>query len=407
MSKQNDLVLDGNQIKVRLQVNAAKRGSFVHVDWLRMTFNMRHLPVPGMDFLFPQMAKDDVRDPLFGSQGYEALQDLMFPQLKDLLEHEKLAAAYAWGLADQITAFLGVGFTVDAQPKLGRDFYKYRYSILRHGHSVGWVGFLSAAKGKYKDQQAQTIHVNLEGMACTFAQEGWLLQVADYLDEHRGLITRCDFALDFFEGIRGGFDRLKNDYQSGKMDHLGRRPKCKAWDEWDEQNEGRSVYLGSRQAGKITNIYEKGKQLFGPKDATEWWRAELRYGNQLRVLTSDILRRPAEVFAGASEWHAHLLAEHEEYHAAQRIKCKERLETQTVEAEVTRNLRWFLDTAAASAMLALRHAPQKLLDELFFDEGLPLPNRLRKFDRDAVKAVFASCFESVTGKKRAAGLVTA
>lgn len=407
MSQKNSLVLDGNQIKVRLQISAAKRGSFVHVDWLRMTFNMRYLPVPGVDFLFPTVENADVRDPLFGTQGYEELNDLMFPQLKDLLEHEKVAAAYAWGLADEIAAFLGEGFTVDVHPKPGRDFYKYRYSILRHGHAVGWVGFLSASKGKYKDQQAQTVHVNLEGMACTFAQDGWLVQVADYLDEHRGTITRCDFALDFFQGIQGGFDRLKEDYSTGKMDHLGRRPKCKVWDEWDEQNEGRSIYLGSRQAGKITNIYEKGKQLFGPKDASDWWRAELRYGNQLRVLPSDILRNPADVFAGASAWHAQLLAEHKEYHEGQRIKCKERLEKQTIEAEVTRNVRWFLDNAAASAMLALRYAPQKLLDELFFDEGLPLPNRLRKFDRDEVKATFATCFESVTGRKRAAGLLTA
>lgn len=32
--------------------------------------------------------------------------------------------------------------------------------------------------------------------------------------------------------------------------------------------EGRSIYLGSRQAGKLTNIYEKGKQLCA-KDATD------------------------------------------------------------------------------------------------------------------------------------------
>lgn len=407
MTQKNILVLDGNQIKARLQFNAAKRSSFVHVDWLRMTFNMRFLPVPRVDFLFPQVARDNVQDCYFGKQGYEELQNVMLPQLKDLQEQEKVPGAYAWELAEQIASFLGPEFSVDVQVKPGRDFYKYRYSILRNSHKVGWVGFLAAAKGKYKDQQAKTVHVNLEGMACTFARDGWLLQVADYLDEYRGTITRCDFALDLFSGIRGGFERLKEDYISGKMDHLGRRPKCKAWDEWDDQNEGRSVYLGSRQAGKITNIYEKGKQLFGSKDASDWWRVELRYGNQLRVLPSDILRNPADVFAGASEWHAQLLAEHKEWHAGQRIKCKERLETQTIEAEVTRNVRWFLDNAAASAMLALRYAPQKLLDELFFDEGLPLPNRLRKFDRDEVKTAFASCFESVTGRKRAAGLLTA
>ena len=54
-------------------------------------------------------------------------------------------------------------------------------------------------------------------------------------------------------------------------------------------------------------MYEKGHQLFGPESGSNWLRVELRYGNKLRVLSSDILRNPSNYFAGASPWHASML----------------------------------------------------------------------------------------------------
>lgn len=55
--------------------------------------------------------------------------------------------------------------------------------------------------------------------------------------------------------------------------------------------DGRSFYFGSKEAGKQTNAYEKGHQLFGFEAGSKWLRIELRYGNKLRVLPVDMVRR--------------------------------------------------------------------------------------------------------------------
>lgn len=92
------------------------------------------------------------------------------------------------------------------------------------------MGFLSTSGGKRAEAQANTLHCNLEGMACTFAQSGWLDAMANYIDEHRGLLTSVDLAVDFFDGMdhrrhEDTFARFASEYTSGLMDHLGHRPQ--------------------------------------------------------------------------------------------------------------------------------------------------------------------------------------
>lgn len=399
---QSALVLEGREIKVRLMAERARVGSFVHVDWLRVTFQLRHCPAPSVEVLFPKHIQDPT-DPYFGSGQRQQLEDVLHPHLVELTEEELFVADRAHELGKQIAQILGQDFAIESQLLPGRDFYKYRYTITRKGYPVGWVGFLSASNGKYRSSQDKTVHLNLEGMGCTFAQHDWREKMADFIDDHHGLITRTDLALDFFDGIKGGFDRIKSDYHSGKMDVGGVRPKGKGYEDFSEKSEGSSFYIGSRQSGKYTNAYEKGKQLFGCEDDSNWWRVELRYGNQKRVIPSDILRRPSDFFAGASPWHAEMLAEHGTQYRAEPIKCTERLQQQTIDAEVSRAVRWFMETAAPTALLAFQHLPAKVLGELF-DEGRKLPTRLRKFDRDEIAARFATCFHSVTGKGHAGAL---
>ena len=47
------LVLDGNEVKMRLQADRAKFSHRVHVDWLRFTVIRKNAPVPHEDVLFP------------------------------------------------------------------------------------------------------------------------------------------------------------------------------------------------------------------------------------------------------------------------------------------------------------------------------------------------------------------
>ena len=134
------------------------------------------------------------------------------------------------------------------------------------------------------------------------------------------------------------------------MDHLGQRPSHKLEGTWNcdecSPNKGRSYYIGSRQAGKQTNIYEKGLKEFGHKSGNPWLRFELRYGNQRRLLSTDMLRRPADFFAGASDWHFSILKEANAQATPENLPVEKPLPVQTIEAEVERNARWGLSPLA-------------------------------------------------------------
>lgn len=373
--RKNDLVLINGQIKAILHAEKAKNPSYVHIDWLRFTVFTRN--ATPSEICFPPPV-----------DFYEDLQE----------EHYAVAsqaAQVAWDVA----AILGPDFSVDLQHRKGVDFYAWRYDILRHGSPVGWVGFLSTSKGFKGEAQARTIHTNLEGMACTFASSGWREKMADYIDQHQGLITRIDLAVDFFDGIKNGIERLPDEYKAGVMDHLGQRPAHDLKGTWcfgeKTPNKGRSFYVGTRQSGKQTNVYEKGLQLFGAESGNPWVRFELRYGNQLRLLRTDMLRHPADFFAGASKWHAAILAEAGASAVAIPIKQEKPLPIQTIEAEVERNARWFLHTAGASFRLAFNYLEENRLVDLLEDASA-IPGRLKKFSEQELKKVYSNVFKRVS-----------
>ncbi|MGN8006353.1 replication initiation factor domain-containing protein, partial [Acidovorax sp. 22279] len=159
---------------------------------------------------------------------------------------------------------------------------------------------------------------------------------------------------------------------------------------------GRSFYFGSKAAGKQTNVYDKGVQLYGKQDATGWQRIELRYGNQKRLLPTDILRRPADFFAGASDWHALMLAEHGDIASPEPIKTEPRLPLETLMAECTRNARWFFSTAGKSAALAFLYMDRETLMQ-FIENCAELPGRLSKFKRSEVERIYQQMFKKISG----------
>lgn len=402
----SDLVLEGREIKLRLQAEREQTGSHVHVDWLRFTVNLRHAPIPTVETLFPS-ANDalyeragffDMRSEFELEEGKRRLtynRVKLVNELRELDDPDYAASTQAFQLAEDVASILGPDFEASSEFCKGKDFYRFRFNITRQGKPVGWVGFLSVGNGARVQQQAKTIHCNLEGMACTFARPGWLDHMANYIDQHRGLITRCDLALDFFDGIKGGIERFEAEYKAGLMDHMGHRPKNGQNGDWWGGNEGRSVYFGSRAAGKITNLYEKGKQLFGPTDATDWLRAELRYGNQKRLLPTDMLRRPADFFAGASDWHAALVHEHGAQCLPEPVKTEPRLPLETVKAECTRNARWVFETAGKSLSLAFQLLDFETLTQ-FIENCREMPNRLSKFKAEEVRRVYGEVFKQVS-----------
>lgn len=368
---QSALVLDGDTIKARLQASRSQSSGLVHVDWLRFTCTLRNAPID-LDKLFPVKG------------NYLDVRQTRLDQALIALKNEAIfaPAAQAATLAEQICAVLGEDFTVDPEVKKGHDFYARRWSILREGKEVGWVGYGSSSDSPRQTAQARTIHANLYGHACTFARIGWASAMADLIDETKANITRADLALDFFDGLPGGMESVVADYKAGACDVMGKTPKCNMVGDWIN-GQARSFYLGSKGAGKQSNVYEKGHQLYGEASGSPWTRVELRYGNKLRDLPSDILRRADDFFAGASDWHAAKLVQAGSQAIAQPVTTRPRLAAETVEAEVSRVIRWFRTTAAASAAFLFQHSGDEFLD---FVTNQKLPGRLQSFRASETKA---------------------
>lgn len=374
------LILDGSEVKMRLEAERIHSQIPVHVDWLRFTVQRRLAPAPAVDVLFPEGA-------IKWNYEWERAQE--FNRLLAALPDADFgASAQAMELGNVVAEALGPDFILHPELRKGHDFYKHRFSIERNGTEVGWVGFLAASESPRQRAQAQTLHVNLYGSACTFAARGWRDRMADVIDERNGDITRADLALDFFEGLPGmTMDTIVDDYKAGAMNHGGNKPKCNMVGDWCNGAE-RSFYIGSKEAGKQTNVYEKGHQLFGRESGSNWCRIELRYGNKLRVLQTAILRRPADFFAGASDWHALMLSKADAIPCPEPIKTEERLPLETVQAEACRSLRWVRDTAAASIAFALHVMDAQQLWDLV--GTTKLPGRLRAFNPAELRAAAAA-----------------
>jgi phage replication initiation protein len=373
-AKKSDLVLDGREVAFRLKAERQQSKGLVHVDWVRFTVRVKQ-------------------------QGYRTAWCTDLPErleklLSELPNPEWAISVQAHELATEAAQALGPDFTVAQEQRKGHDFYRFRWSIERNGTECGWVGYLASGDGPKQQAQATTMHVNLYGTACTFAQPGFNHRVADLVRKRDGVLTRVDLALDYFDGLSGGMERVKSDYMAGLMDHFGNRPKCNLVGDWCN-GRARSFYFGSKEAGKQTNVYEKGHQLFGPKDDSPWMRVELRYGNKQRVLDADMLNRPDDFFAGASDWHASMLREAGATSAPEPVTTKPRLAVESILAEVKRNVRWLRDTAAPSLALAFQYLGENMFLDLV--EHQKLPGRLCKFTQNEISDAYKKAFQTLKG----------
>lgn len=387
MTRPSALVLDGNVIKLRLMAERTASRTAVHVDWLRFTVQRRNTPAPSVDKLFPLAGNC--------ADTWDRVREVS-AHLAQMPDCETDAYAQAAELGQEVTALLGEDFTLNPEICKGHDFYRHRLSIERAGQEVGWIGYGASSDSPRQSAQAKTLHANLYGVACTFASHGWSDRIANLIDERKAVLTRADLALDFFDGISGGILRiggLDGEYDKGYMDVNGRRPVCKHLGDWSHHSKGgRSFYFGSKEAGKQTNVYEKGDQLYGVEAGSKWLRVELRYGNKLRVLPTDMLRRPADFFAGASQWHAAMLAEAESVVAPEPVLTVGRLPLETVKAEAYRCARWCIRVAGPALAALIRYAPQANLNELA--SITQRPGRLKNFTESELQQAFADLFSN-------------
>ena len=386
MTRPNLLVLDGEQVKLRLLAERTETRTPVHVDWLRFTVQRRLTTAPSADLLFGP-------EPF---NVWEAQAHRVHKALAELPDAEHWVGAEALQLAQDVCQALGDEFSVAAEVRKGHDFYRHRWSIERNAVEVGWIGFLASSTSPRQQAQAKTMHVNLYGAACTFAAAGWMECMALLIAGRDGDITRADLALDFFDGLPldDGMESVRAEYMAGLMDVSGKRPKCSMVGDWCNGQE-RSFYIGSKQAGKQTNVYEKGHQLFGADSGSLWTRIELRYGNKLRVLPVDLLRRPADFFAGASEWHARMLSlvEPPPEFVPEPIKTTARLADKTADAALYRVGRWVADVAMPAVSLLLSVGGDQFVSDLYTEQR---PHRLRGFSMSQLTAAVPRVLEQIT-----------
>lgn len=195
--RKSALVLDGSEVKLRLQAHRTHSKTPVHVDWVRFTCLLRNAPTPAANILFP-----DNRLSIWDEKNRAAALTRAIDEVVSVYElgdgkvvdlgtsSLRLAAMQALELARLTAECLGTDYAVEDAIKKGHDFYKHRWPILRNGTECGWVGFGASSDSPQQKSQARTIHVNLFGAACTFAKPGWNHRIANLIDAHDGDVNR-------------------------------------------------------------------------------------------------------------------------------------------------------------------------------------------------------------------------
>lgn len=370
-------VTDGHRVRWTLEQSVAKPTDRVRVDWLRFTLplsavvsreqwpgvkpeTLGRLTVKERDRIIACFTSDGGDDPLGA----------------------RFVAAHA---GNKLLEVLGVAeFSLGMAEDRGQDFYLSRCPILREGEVVGYV----MAGSDKSAQQASTVHVNLFGAACLHLSHANWGAVADWIRVTGAWITRCDLAVDIFDGL--DITALPEAWRAGVFDVRGQRPAQREAGSWTAGH-SRTFYVGRRETGKECRVYEKGHQLFGAESADPWVRAEVEFRNNARVLDVAILERPADFFAGAYGWCADLLAQLDCAAVAQRIPAGQRVKASTARAAASGVARWVERVALPSVAQWFRHGGDYAVNQICaaYDR---LPHALRGWRPAEVRDAFNEAF---------------
>jgi len=261
----------------------------------------------------------------------------------------------------------------------GMDFYAARSPLYYEGSLVGFV----LAGGKSANQ-ANTVHFNLFGGACLHFGPDQLRALADWIDSMGGWITRADLSLDVWQGLE--VERVRDAWKAGEFDVRGKRPGQKEHGSWSSGH-SRTFGVGSRGTGKLLRAYEKGDELLGHEANDPWVRVEVEFRNSHRIIEADVLRRPADFFAGAYPWCAAYLEEIDLHVDRAVIPTVSELKDKTAEAAVTRSVDWSVLTAAPT-ICALWEMGGDLIAEIVERNRHRVPRRFLGFKQQDLRDAF-------------------
>lgn len=159
----------------------------------------------------------------------------------------------------------------------------------RHGSLTSAIGCLAfggeSQNGRWLFQ--------LTGAGCQFVRDWDGLR--DLLESLDAKLTRVDLAVDFLEGEHS-VEEAVTLYEMGGFQLGGRSPSSRLDGDWLGVDQGRTLYVGKAQNGKMLRVYEKGRQLGDPD--SEWTRFEVQLGNRDRVIPFEVLTDRDAFFAG-------------------------------------------------------------------------------------------------------------
>lgn len=191
---------------------------------------------------------------------------------------------HTWVL-QQMAQFLELG---EVEPRGGLFGFKHSARLGDGAGVLAWGG--ASQKG--------VVYFSLMGQGCARVAD-WA-GLAAWLEAHRATIKRADVAHDDFKGEQVSIEWAVEQYKSGGFNAGGRRPRSECMGDWldgAECKRGRTLGIGSREAGKYARCYEKGKQL-GDQNS-RWTRIEVEWRAQDRFIPFDVLTRPGYYLAGA------------------------------------------------------------------------------------------------------------
>lgn len=385
MTRAVKAILSGSKIRFTLEQAEVRNPKKVRIDWLRFT-------VPVHSFVGDAVTSwadvDDMgakfSDTLrqHGAYTAEDAQDAGL-SVRVMFGVDRVVEASALRIARvaalQFNERIGGIFQTGPAEPSGMDFYAARVPLLLAGSVVGYV----LAGGK-SQAQADTVHFNVFGGACLYMDARHMSTVADWIDQLNGWITRSDLSLDVWRGL--DMEQVAKAWEAGQFDVRGKRPKQAEAGSW-RSGHSRTFYVGSRNTGKILRVYEKGDELFGEEANDPWVRAEVEFRSNHRVIETDVLRRPAEFFAGAYPWCEALLSDMVPGVECDQLATTNQTKDRTAEAAVTRVVRWVMQTAGP-AVAALWNLGGDLVAQVVEENEHRTPRRLKGFAGVDVRATF-------------------
>lgn len=143
------------------------------------------------------------------------------------------------------------------------------------------------------EKQRGTFHVELNATACAHVSDWHTVQ--QWGESIGARITRVDLAHDDMEAKAVSIAMARAWHDAGEFTTNGRPPDAHLHDDLGS-GKGKTLYIGSRESGKLLRIYEKGRQLGDP--SSPWVRAELELRGKSRLIPWDVLTSPATYLAG-------------------------------------------------------------------------------------------------------------